>query len=396
MRIESTRIRVLETIADVPRSDWDALLGSERVPFVRWDWLNTLEASGSATVRTGWEPRHITVWRGARLVAASPAWRKHHSMGEHIYDFSWAEAAESAGIRYYPKLLLGVPLSPITSPRFLIAPTESRPAMIRILIGAARELARDEGCSSVHVIFPTEEESSALEKAGLARRLGLQYHWRNPGYTSYEDYLSRFSSKRRAQLRRERAAAGGQGISLVTRRGPEIGRERADLAWKLYESTCLRKYWGRTQLTRGFFRRLSETMPESIEMVEASKEGRVVGGAFNVVFADRLYGRYWGCFEDHPFLHFNVCLYHSIDECIQLGRRVFEPGAGGEHKIPRGFEPAAVHSAHEMFDPRLDRAVRQFVERERRLVERWLASPLEATGMRPWVSATPARTRQQV
>jgi predicted N-acyltransferase len=377
-------VRVLTSISAVSREAWDAVVGPDAVPFLRWDWLNALEASGSAARETGWQPHHLTLWRGQQLVGLAPAYLKHHSMGEYVYDFAWAEAARSIGVRYYPKLLIGVPLSPITAPRFCALAGEPLAPLRTALLEAAIASARDEGCSSVHVIFPPGDEAAELEAAGLSRRTGMQYHWKNPGYRTYEDYLSRFDAKRRHQLRRERKAAEQQGLSVRTLRGAELGPEHARLAYRFYEATCAKNLWGKLQLNEGFFERVFATLGASLELVVATRAETVIAGAFNVATARRLFGRYWGCFEEHPFLHFNVCLYHSVDDCIRLGREVFEPGAGGEHKISRGFEPTAIHSAHLIFDARLDRAVRDFVVRERAVLDETLAHATQLAGMRPW------------
>ena len=383
-------VRVLGTISDVPAPAWDGLLGPCPVPTLRHAWLHALEASGSACEETGWVPCHVTLWRDGQLVAAAPAYEKHHSMGEYIYDFAWAEASHRMGDPYYPKLLVGAPLSPLTAPRLLVAPGEDVPNLRQWLLKALVGLAVDRRCSSVHVLFPPEEEAAFLESEGMARRATLQYHWKNPGYGSWEDFLSRFTSKRRHQLKRERAAAEEQGIRITTRRGADVDPVRhAALCFRLYASTVEKNGWGQLQLNRGFFERLLAAMPESVEVVEAAREdGTVVGGAFNLAAGDRLWGRYWGCFEEVPFLHFNVCMYHSVDECIRLGRRVFEPGAGGEHKVARGFQPTVVHSAHLLFNERLDRAVRDFVRRERDEVEAVAAEGESVAGMRPWPDAT--------
>lgn len=378
------RVRILEAIADVPKDAWNAALAPDAPPFARWEWIEAMEASGSASRRRGWQPHHLTLWRGDRLVGHAPAWRKFHSMGEYVYDFAWASAAAELGVEYYPKLLVGIPLSPITARRFNAAPGEDAAAVRDALVAAALASAEDSGCSSVHVIFPPEDEAAALEAAGLAHRVGMQYHWTNPGYATYDDYLARFGSKRRHQLRRERGAAASQGIRVHTVAGGALGPEHAELAWRFYEATNRKNAWGHVQLNREFFRRAFEAIPE-IEMVLAEKDGHPLAGAFNVGTTERLYGRYWGAFEEVPFLHFHVCLYHSIDECIQKGRKVFEPGAGGEHKIPRGFAPTAIHSAHHLFDRRLDRAVRDFVRREARALEGYLSNGEQIAGMRPWV-----------
>jgi uncharacterized protein len=379
------RLLLLESITDVPAADWEALLGPDAPPFVRHAWLAAMEESGSATRETGWEPQHLTLWRGKKLVAASPAYRKHHSMGEYIYDFSWAGAAERMGVRYYPKLVVGAPLSPATSARFLIAPGEDVPALRRALLRAAVESAQESGCSSVHVLYPREDEADLLEQEGFARRITLQFHWKNPGYQGYDDYLARFDSKRRSQIKRERAAAATQGIQVRTVRGAELGEEHARRAYRFYEATCeSRGPWGQVQLTEDFFLRAFRALPEQVELVQAERQGRVIAGAFNLVTPERLYGRYWGCVEEHPFLHFHVCLYHSVDECIQAGRRVFEPGAGGEHKIARGFEPTAVHSAHLLFNRTLDRAVRDFLVREHEHLRPAVEQAEQLAGLKPW------------
>ena len=377
-------LRLLSAVSDVPREAWNALAGPDALPFVRWEWLDALESSGSASARTGWQPQHLTLWRGERLVAASPAYIKHHSMGEYIYDFGWASAADAIGVEYYPKLLVGAPLSPITAPRLLVAPGEPVAELQAQLARAAEDVAREAGCSSVHVIFPSEAEAAALEELGWARRLTMQYHWRNPGYRTLDDYLGRFTSKRRHQLRREKGAAAGQGLTIATRRGEALEQAHSALAFRFYESTCQKFSWGRIQLNRGFFARVFETLRPFVEVVEARRGDEVIAGAFNLTAGGRLFGRYWGCFEDVPFLHFNVCLYHSIEECIALGRTVFEPGAGGEHKIARGFEPTGIHSAHLIFNKKLDRAIRDAVRRERAQTEPLLAQSEQISGMRPF------------
>ncbi len=380
------KVKVLEQIRDVTAAQWNALLPEACPPVMRWQWLDALEASGSATAERGWQPQHLTLWRDEALIGAAPAWRKFHSMGEYVYDFGWANAAQSMGIEYYPKFLIGVPLSPLTAPRFLAAPGESLELVRSTLLSAAIEVARDCGCSSVHVIFPHESEAQALVEAGLHQRSSMQYHWKNPGYRTYDDYLSRFDSKRRNQLKREQGAAEKQGITLSTVRSHELTGAHAEYAWRFYEHTAGRHAWGPAQLTQGFFHRAFAAMPDAIELVIAQKDQRVIAGAFNLHTPSRLYGRYWGCFEEHPFLHFNVCLYHSVADCIRAGRQVFEPGAGGEHKISRGFEPTRIHSVHRIFNKRLDAAVYDFCRREALEVLRITSESEEISGMKPWVS----------
>lgn len=377
-------LRVLESISDAPRAAWNALLRLGDAPVLRWEWINAMEASGSATPERGWEAAHFTLWRGETLVAAAPAFRKHHSMGEYVYDFGWANAAQQLGVAYYPKLLVGLPLSPLTARRFLVADGEDEEKLRCVLLTAMTDWAKDEGCSSVHVLFPPEDEAFALETEGFFRRSTMQYHWQNPGYRTYDDYLSRFDSKRRTQFKRERGAAATQGLTLSTVRSSELTTQHAELAWRFYEATASRHAWGPVQLTRDFFHRVFADMPDAIELVVAKRQEKVIAGAFNLYTKARLYGRYWGCFEEHPFLHFHVCLYHSVDDAISRGLEVFEPGAGGEHKISRGFQPTEVHSVHRIFNPALERAVKDFCRRERAQVEQVTFDSERISGLKPW------------
>jgi predicted N-acyltransferase len=381
----TAKVRIFTGIHQVPREAWNALLTPMDAPVLRWEWLDALEASGSATKSRGWQACHFTLWNGDKLIGAAPAWLKHHSMGEYVYDFAWANAARSFGIEYYPKLLVGVPLSPLTARKFLAAPGEDESQVRATLLAAVVELAKKEKLSSVHVIFPPDAEAAALEGLGLFRRVGMQYHWQNPGYATYADYLSRFDSKRRNQLKHERGAAAKQGIALRTIRGDEVDKTHATLAYRFYEATVEKNGWGQVQLNREFFERAFVALKGSVELVVAERAGKTIAGAFNLSNPERLFGRYWGCFEEHPFLHFHVCLYHSVDDCIARGLKVFEPGAGGEHKISRGFVPSKIHSAHRVFQPQFQKAVESFCARERVQVEEVVRDGEKISGLKPWV-----------
>ncbi|MCA2977740.1 MAG: GNAT family N-acetyltransferase, partial [Myxococcaceae bacterium] len=232
--------------------------------------------------------------------------------------------------------------------------------------------------------FPPEGEALAFEPFGFFRRGTLQFHWRNPGFRAYDDYLARFDAKRRHQLKRERGAAAQQGLVLETVRSQALDDGHATLAWRFYEATAGRYSWGPVQLTAGFFHRVFGAMPDALELVVARQGARVVAGAFNLHTPTHLYGRYWGCFEEHPFLHFHVCLYHSIDDAIRRGLRVFEPGAGGEHKVSRGFEPTRVHSAHRVFHPRFSQALERACAREAEELDRVAAESERIAGLKPW------------
>ena len=388
-------VHVRDAIADVPASEWDRLWAHEparATPFVQHAWLDAMEQSGAVAARTGWVPRHLTLRRGGRLVAAAPAYARSDSDGDFGRDWAWAEAAVRAGIPYYPKLVLGVPFTPVAGRRILVAAGEDRRAAVRALAAAARAVCEEEGIRSLHVLFSAPDEAPELEAAGLALRVDFQYHWLNEGYRSFDDFLARFPSKRRNAVRRERAEPGRQGIAIRTVRGEELGENGAGWAREvsaLHRASVDRMAWGRRFVDRAFYERVFRAMPGSLEVVEARRDGRLVGMAFNAASPERLYGRYWGCREEHRFLHFNVCLYHSVEESIRRGLLAFEPGAGGEHKLSRGFEPAETWSAHAFLDPRLDAPVRRHLEVElrerRRALERWRGAspvlrPLEGAG----------------
>jgi predicted N-acyltransferase len=374
-------LTVHRAIGEIAPAAWDALHAQEpeeASPFVRHAFLAALEESGSASARTGWSPRHLALRRGGALVAAAPAWRRTGSDGDFSRDWDIAAAAERSGIRYYPKLVVGVPFTPAAGRRLLVAPGEDRAALAEALVAAARDLVREERLGGLHVLFPRADEAGLLEDLGLAVRVDFQYHWRNDGYRTMEEFLARFPSKRRNAIKRERAAPGRQGIAIRTVRGDELGREpahRAEECFALHRASTDRMAWGMRFVNRRFYERVMERMADALEVVEARREGRLVAMAFNLASRTRLYGRYWGAIEEHAFLHFNVALYHSIEECIRRGVLVFEGGAGGEHKLARGFEPAETYTAHLLADARLDAAVRRHLaaEREQRsgAVRRW-------------------------
>jgi predicted N-acyltransferase len=377
-----TQLKVLSAISDVPEASWNALVDDEAAPFLEWAWLDTLEASGSVAPSSGWEPRHLTLWRGHRLVAAAPAYAKTDSSGEFVFDFSWATASERAGVPYYPKLVLAAPLTPATGRRFLVAPGEDRQARLLELARGALELAREEQLSSVHVLFPTEAEALALEPLGFAVRHGVQYHFLNEGYRTPEDVLQRFTSKRRNQLKRERRAPSDQGLTIKVLRGDALAEADPKETFRLYASTVDKFAWGRRYLSPRFFTRVLDRFRHRVELVHALAGDRVVAGAFNLASERVLYGRYWGCFEEHPFLHFNVCLYAGMDEVVRRGLDRFEPGAGGEHKLVRGFTPSLTYSAHALFHRGLDRAVRDFLAHERAAIQTGIPAWRAETGFK--------------
>jgi uncharacterized protein len=368
-------------MAELRAEEWDALFAHEPArasPFLRHAFLAACEDSGSATPRAGWSGRHLVLRRGGRMVAAAPAWERSSSDGDFGRDWEWAAAAARARLPWYPKLVLGVPFTPATGRRVLVAAGEDRPALVVALLDGARRLCEDEGLQGIHAYFSDAGEAAELEGAGLALRVDFQYHWRNAGYATPEDFLARFPSKRRNAIKREKAAPAQQGIAIRTVRGDELGRDPdrwAKEVFALHRASTDEMAWGMRFVNRAFYDRVLSTMPDAVEVVEARRDGALVAMAFNLASDEVLYGRYWGCVEQHPFLHFNVALYHSIDECIRRGVRRFEGGAGGEHKLARGFEPAETWSAHLLLDRRLDAPIRRALaaERAQRLdaVARW-------------------------
>ena len=369
---DAVHVRVVRSLSELSVNDWDALLTDEDSPFVRYHWLQSLEEAGCVSEQTGWQPQHITIWRKEKLIAAAPAYLKFHSEGEFVFDHAWASAAESRGISYYPKLLVSVPFTPTTGGRLLVHPEERRDLLAPILAGAIRAACEKLDLSSAHVLFPLERDMNVLHEAGFAERYGIQNHWHNHSFTSYDDYLMTFNSKRRHQLKREKREVEKAGIVTTTYRGEFLTPAILDHMFEFYLATVEKfRPWTRQYLNRDFFEMVNKRMPNSVEVVLASENGKNIGGALNILGTNgTLYGRYWGAIEERPFLHFHVCYYHSIEDCINRGIQVFEPGAGGAHKIPRGFRPTVTRSAHHIRSPRFRLAVERFLAAEREAVLR--------------------------
>jgi predicted N-acyltransferase len=359
-------VRVVERLADIDAAAWDTCAGDEN-PFLSHAFLEALEASGSATAKTGWLPQHLVLEDGAgRLLGAVPLYLKSHSYGEYVFDHGWASAYERAGGDYYPKLLSAVPFTPVTGRRLLHA-SEAPPNAQDILIAALVEVARRHKVSSLHVTFPTEAEWRALGAAGFLQRIGRQFHWENQGYREFEDFLAALSSRKRKQIRRERRDAA-EGLAIETLTGNAIETRHWDAFFRFYMSTSDRK-WGSAYLNRKFFALLGERMADKVVLVMARKGERYVAGALNLVGRDTIYGRNWGCLGNFPFLHFEACYYRAIDFAIAHGLKRVEAGAQGQHKIQRGYLPVPTYSAHWIRDRNFARAVEDFLVRERRAVE---------------------------
>jgi predicted N-acyltransferase len=357
-------IRIVDALTPDLQPGWDAMARGAG-PFLEWDWLASLEEAGCVSTETGWGPHHILVEDDGRLVGACPLYLKGHSEGEFVFDYQWAHAAYSAELPYYPKLLVAVPFTPATGIRFLTAPGVDRVALIRIMAEALIAVCEQNELSSVHVNFCTQEEIDVLEPLGFLHRVGLQYHWENRDYGSFEDYLAEFRSKRRTKIRRERREMSDRGIHIRAYSGDEITDELVSIMYRLYSEHVQKLYWGRLYLNERFFELVAGRFRRNLCFVMAEQDGRITAGTFNVQNNGVFYGRYWGAFEEAKHLHFNVCYYSAIEHCIAKGIRRFEPGAGGEFKHLRGFDAQPTHSMHYLSQPDLRRAVSDHLEQER-------------------------------
>jgi uncharacterized protein len=361
------RIRVLSSIAEASPEAWNACANPNGAynPFVTHEFLHALEASNSATAHTGWQPQHLLVETAdGEVIGAAPCYLKSHSRGEYVFDWGWADAYERAGGAYYPKLQVSAPFTPATGPR-LLTREEAAPERVRAALAAGlKELCRLQGASSAHVTFPTEDEWTLLGECGFLQRTGRQFHWENPGYATFDEFLEALASRKRKAIRRERKDAIENGISIELLTGSDLTEAAWDHFFAFYIDTGSRK-WGRPYLTRPFFSLVGERMRDRILLVMARRDGRFIAGALNFIGSDTLFGRHWGAVEHHPFLHFELCYYQAIEFAIARKLKRVEAGAQGEHKLARGYLPVTTYSAHYIADPALRRAIGDFVRRER-------------------------------
>ncbi len=358
------KLEIRDRLEGVDAEAWDALVG-DGCPFFEHAFLLGLERTGCVGPGTGWDPRYVLLREGEGLLGALALYRKEDSYGEFIFDWSWAQAAAEAGLPYYPKMTAAAPFSPVGGPRFLVHPQADKKLVWEALLQGARRATMDEPATGLHMLFVAAEEAAFLEAQGLAIRHTHQFHWKNEGYRSFDDFLARFRSKRRNQIRRERRSVQEAGVEIRIIEG-EAAAERADDMWGFYRSTVDKFYWGRRYLNRAFFDHLAEHFHDNLLLVIAERDGEVLAGTVNVRKGERLYGRYWGCSTEVRNLHFEVCSYAGIEACIDRGIRHFEAGAGGGgHKFGRGFLPVTTYSAHEIYLPPLDEAVRRALRNER-------------------------------
>ena len=374
MTDDTIEIAMLGSLSEVAQADWDACACPEAAdggrpddPFTTWRFLRALEESGSVGAGSGWQPRYLVARQNGQLIACAPMYAKSHSQGEYIFDHNWAHAYERAGGRYYPKLQIAVPFTPATGRRFLTRPGFEETGMAALVQGAV-ELTANNSLSSLHVTFCTPAEAETGEALGLMRRVTQQYHWENDSYADFDGFLASLSSRKRKMIRKERERANGFGGEIVLLTGDQIAPWHWEYFWRFYQDTGARK-WGTPYLTRRFFDIAHETLRNDMLLVLALRDGVPVAGALNFIGRQTLFGRYWGCLEDHPCLHFELCYYRAMDFAMAQGMARVEAGAQGEHKLARGYLPVPIHSLHWMREPGFANAVANYLAAERRAVE---------------------------
>jgi hypothetical protein len=366
--------RVLDDLSGVDASDWNRLAGDH--PMLSHEFFHALHQSGCAATDSGWLPQFLTLWDEAapngasgsaspRLRAAMPLYLKSHSYGEYVFDWAWADAYQRHGLAYYPKLLAAIPFSPVSGPRLLAATEADRAALVRSALALAQN------ASSLHVLFPQPQEAALMQAAGMMLRSSVQFHWSNPGYGSFDEFLSQMSHDKRKKIRQERRKVRDAGVSFRRLRGDEIGES----GWAFFAHCYNRTYRAHRStpyLNLEFFQRLGQTMPQHVLLIVAELEGKPIASALNLYSPHTLYGRYWGALQYLPCLHFETCYYQALEFCIEQNIKVFEGGAQGEHKLARGFLPVKTLSAHWLAHPEFSDAVERFLEREQQGIERYV------------------------
>lgn len=362
-----TKLDVVVAIDRIDATAWDKCAGKDN-PFVRHGFLSALEDSGSVGGDTGWTPRHLVLRHDdGSLLACVPSYVKAHSYGEYVFDWAWADAFTRAGGRYYPKLQVAVPFTPVTGPRLMVHPDAPDGTAETLALGLVA-LAQQSGLSSIHVTFPTDHDASVLEKTGFLHRIGHQFHWENKDYSDFDDFLAALTSRKRKAIRKERQALQEHGITFRALRGDAITEGHWRAFYRFYRNTVDNKFGG-AYLTQRFFPLLSQRLGDQVVLMAAEQDGRLIAGALNLLGGDTLYGRNWGCDEDYKFLHFEACYYQAIDFAIENGLKWVEAGAQGRHKVQRGYLPRKTHSAHWINDAGFRAAVERFLTEETAAIE---------------------------
>jgi predicted N-acyltransferase len=353
----SPSLKIIDDIAQIPAAQWDALTGSD--PMLSHAFFLSLQESGCTMPQFGWKAQFLTLWQDAKLAGVMPLYLKMNSFGEHVFDFAWANAYQQHGLRYYPKLLCAIPFTPVTGARFLATSSEMR----GLLLKHALQYAKDIGVSSLHCLFLNESDLSEAQTQGMMLRQDVQFHWQNPGYRNFDEYLATLSRDKRKRIKQERRKVQDAGIELQCLSGEEATPEH----WAFFASCYLHTaqlYNSPPQLNADFFQRIGKALPSNTLLVIASREGRPIASALNYKTDQALYGRSWGTFEFHSGLHFEVCYYQAIEYCIAHNIKTFEGGAGGEHKLSRGFLPVTTCSAHWLAHPQFAQAVENYLKQE--------------------------------
>lgn len=370
---ESFQLRFLTSIEAIDAQVWDTLAGNS-YPFMQHAFFLALEKSNCTSAMTGWQPYHAVIEKGegdnARAVAVMPLFLKDNSRGEYVFDWSWADAYQRHGVDYYPKFVTAIPFTPCPGPRICVAPDQDEGEILRLLSVYIPKQAEDLKVSSWHVLFPEQAQCKTLETLGIQSRMGCQYQWFNKGFSNFDDYLARFSSRKRKNIRKERQKVTDAGIEFDIIEGAHITPGLWHRFYQFYQSTYFVR--GRSPyLTEEFFTRVGESMPDNLLLVMAKRNDEYIAGALSFIGSDTLYGRYWGCTEEYQFLHFETCYYRGIDYCIEKGLQRFDSGAQGEHKIQRGFEPVLTWSNHWIAHPDFNKAISNFLEDEEKYIRRY-------------------------
>ena len=354
-------LKIIENLADINAADWDALAGKD--PFLSHAYLYALQESGCATAQFGWQAQFITLWRDGRLLGAMPLYLKMNSYGEHVFDFAWADAYHRNGLRYYPKLVCAVPFTPVTGKRLLVPACPEADELRALLLSSAMQFARDAGVSSLHCLFPDEADTREMRAQGMMLRQDVQFHWQNRGYRDFDEFLAALSRDKRKRIKQERRKVKEAGIQLQCVTGDIATVEQWAFFASCYAHTR-QLHHSPPALNADFFQRIGAAMPNNTLLVIATREGRPIASALNIMTGDVLYGRSWGAFEFHSGLHFETCYYQAIEFCIERNIKTFEGGAQGEHKLARGFLPVTTWSAHWLAHPQFARAVEDYLQQE--------------------------------
>jgi predicted N-acyltransferase len=370
------QLQFIDSIDQCSAHDWNRVAGTD-YPFLRHEFLAALERSGSVAAASGWEPQHLLFLEHDRLVAVLPLYRKHHSYGEYVFDWSWADAYRRAGWQYYPKLLSAIPFTPATGPRLACLPGDEAKVLALIQDQLWGQL-NQAGASGLHILFPGAAQAERLRQHGMLLRQGVQYHWLNTGYRTFGDFVGEFSSRKRKNLNKERRRVQQQGVDCRIYSGGDLHESLWDQFYRFYQITYARYSGHGGYLDRDFFSEIGQSMPENVVLVMAYQGATPVAGALNFRSSSCLYGRNWGTISDIDCLHFEACYYQGIEYCIDQGLEKFDPGAQGEHKIARGFHPLPVYSCHWLAEPGAQQAIGDFVRREQQQIDAYIRQARES------------------